>query len=97
MRVLEPSAGSGNLCDRISHHNVHLFCVEKFILNQIILTLKGYLVVWDDFLTYQPKQLFDAIISNPPFPSQELHIYHAYNACGTFTRYFSDNREISDI
>ncbi|HEY9690571.1 MAG TPA: hypothetical protein V6D15_00015 [Oculatellaceae cyanobacterium] len=81
MTVLEPSAGIGVLCNLISKFSQNLHCIEQFALNQLILTLKGYLVVWDDFLTYQPQTLVQRIIGNPPFPQQELHITHAYYHC----------------
>lgn len=79
--VLEPSAGAGILCEYIQKCSSNLHCVEQFYLNQLILTLKGYLVVWDDFLTYYPSKLYSRIIANPPFPAQELHITHAYYHC----------------
>jgi hypothetical protein len=81
MSVLEPSAGTGRLCKLIERFSNNLHCVEQFYLNQLILTLKGYLVVWDNFLTYKPQQLYSRIVGNPPFPEQELHITHAYYNC----------------
>lgn len=79
--VLEPSAGTGVLCHFLQKFSLHLHCVEEFSLNQLLLALKGYLVVWDNFLTFKPNKLYQRIVGNPPFPEQELHITHAYYNC----------------
>lgn len=43
-----------------------------------LLKLKGYNLVGDDFLEYQPTEKYDSIIMNPPFSDEQNHIRHAY-------------------
>lgn len=80
--VLEPSAGEGNIAGRIleKHPDVRLEVVEYDDILRDILTLKGYTVVGEDFLQYQPARDYDAIIMNPPFDRgvDIEHVYHAF-------------------
>ena len=82
MSVLEPSAGLGDLCERIMliQPLVHLDVVERFVSLREILALKGFNVVGDDILTYSGKQ-YDRIIMNPPFESlQDVeHVRYCYD------------------
>lgn len=81
-RVLEPSAGEGNIAGRIleKHPEAHLEVVEYDEILRDILTLKGYTVVGEDFLQYQPVVPYDVIVMNPPFDRgvDIEHVYHAF-------------------
>lgn len=86
-RVLEPSAGRGNIADMLRKHNIS--STNKYDVCEInplrreILMLKNYRVVGDDFLQYTPPPFvkYDLIVMNPPFGRGEdiRHIKHAYS------------------
>ena len=84
MRVLEPSAGSGNIADAImnQYSNIDLEVVEINYRLRELLTLKGYNLIADDFMQISRAEAgeFDRIIMNPPFENLQdcLHIRHAY-------------------
>ena len=73
--VLEPSAGKGNLAEALikrgngwydfKQGNIH--CIEISPQRAAILRDKGYRVVWDDFLTFEPLTPYSVILMNPPF------------------------------
>lgn len=86
-RILEPSAGKGDLIDEFIK-----FAQEKFGYNdryneidvieldfnlQGILKHKGYRVVYDDFLSYQSPIKYDFIVMNPPFKNGDSHLLKA--------------------
>ncbi len=83
--ILEPSAGTGslanavtrNLMERGQNHGMH--CCE--ILSQLRRSLseRGYQVVGEDFLEYDPGYQYDCIIMNPPFKNTDWldHVEHA--------------------
>lgn len=84
--VLEPSAGVGNLADafiksrsrdwnNFKQRDVH--CVEISPERTAILRNKGYVVVWDDFLSFAPLTPYNAIIMNPPFHEGAKHLLKA--------------------
>lgn len=80
MKVLEPSAGKGNIAARIKdeHTDADLDVVEyNFTLNEY-LESEGYNVVGDDFLEHTGE--YDRIVMNPPFEKgQDIdHVLHAY-------------------
>lgn len=79
-RVLEPSAGIGNIADKIKGVTNNIDCIEKMTSYQELLKLKGFNVVGSDFLTYNRINYYDAIIMNPPFSKNQdiQHIQHAY-------------------
>ncbi len=70
-RILEPSAGSGNIAD----HFPGCDCIEKHYSLANILRLKGHKVIGDDFLEIEPQPVYDRIIANPPF-DRGLDIVH---------------------
>lgn len=85
--VLEPSAGRGDLADRIlqrmisnnggSYNKEYKPDIDVIELDQNlrhILKGKGYRIVHDDFLTYNTYKQYDLIISNPPFSTGDLHL-----------------------
>ena len=82
-RVLEPSAGTGNIAAEVVHNTQgSLLCVE---INQTLcggLKRAGYVVQSADFLETSPDDLggvFDCVIMNPPFENAAdiKHILHA--------------------
>jgi hypothetical protein len=83
-KILEPSAGKGNICDYIIKHlpyrmgsnynKSHMYCIEKNAELQYILKEKGYKVLHDDFITYNSDYIFDIIIMNPPFDNGAKHL-----------------------
>ena len=82
-RVLEPSAGKGDILDVIKDQfpDIQLDAVERHSTLVKILILKGYNFVGSDFLAYQPEKKYDKIIMNPPFENgQDIdHVSHALN------------------
>lgn len=80
-KVLEPSAGKGNIADAIreSYPDNALDVVEWNASLNELLTEKGHNVVGVDFL--QQSGEYDKIIMNPPFEKgQDIdHIKHAYS------------------
>jgi hypothetical protein len=76
-KVLEPSAGSGAICDSIDA-KVTAYEVNHSLFE--ILKLKGYDARNYDFLTCKPQPIYDAVIMNPPFENtQDIdHVLHAY-------------------
>lgn len=83
-RVLEPSAGEGNIAEAIRDRTpgAVLEVVEFQPLLADILTLKGFTVVGSDFLAYNTTRgvKYDVIVMNPPFDKgvDIEHVYHAY-------------------
>ncbi|NIV38011.1 MAG: methyltransferase [Anaerolineae bacterium] len=80
LTVLEPSAGSGNIADRIVHDwpEVELECIEWNYTLREILELKGHEVIGSDFMEVSGQ--WDRIIQNPPFSKDQdiEHVWHAY-------------------
>lgn len=82
-RILEPSAGKGNICDYLmeymkSHYNKYeIDCIEIDKELQAILKSKGYRVIHDDFLTFSTFVKYDLIIMNPPFSCGAAHLEKA--------------------
>lgn len=71
MRILEPSAGKGNIADlvREMYPDVVVECIEINAIRAEILRLKGYKVYEQDALTVTSEQAgtFDRVLMNPPF------------------------------
>lgn len=78
-RVLEPSAGIGNIADPIKQITNNLDVCEYMYHFSELLKLKGHNVVANDFLEYETDNKYDAIIMNPPFSNEQNHIKHAYD------------------
>lgn len=74
--VLEPSAGIGNIADKLPKDRLKV--IERNSARNRFLRLKGYDVIGDDFLEHNKR--YDRIIQNPPFEHfQDIdHVYHAY-------------------
>lgn len=80
MRVLEPSAGNGNLADAAKSAGGVVDVIEISSQLRDILTAKGYSVVAQDFDTFTPDQPYQAILMNPPFSKRQdaAHIMRAF-------------------
>lgn len=84
--LLEPSAGHGHLlhafkrASMFSDMEFNIECCELLEIHQDILAAQGYMVVHDDFMTYQPEKQYDRILANPPFKrNQDIdHIRHMF-------------------
>jgi hypothetical protein len=85
-KVLDPSAGKGDICEALhSTHDYH-FHSERFrdisaieIDRDLQATLrgKGIKVIDSDFLLFSGPDKFDLIIANPPFEAGDLHLLKA--------------------
>lgn len=80
MRVLEPSAGNGNLADAAKAEGGVVDVIEISSQLRDILTAKGYNVVDQDFTGFKPEQPYGAILMNPPFSNRQdaTHIMQAF-------------------
>ena len=86
--ILEPSAGSGNICEYLNNKLSNLKynrnkdykslidCVEIETDLQAILKSKGYRIVGDDFLTYNTYKNYTYMIANVPFSQGDKHLLH---------------------
>lgn len=86
--VLEPSAGSGNIVDEImpyanANHwsnpkpTFSVDCIEIDEQLQATLKVKGYRLVYNNFLTFNTCKKYDLIIMNPPFDNGAKHLLKA--------------------
>ena len=79
--ILEPSAGKGDIVERIRdsyqyRHRV-ISAIEKDHDLRATLRGKGIKVIDSDFLTYSGPDKFDLIIANPPFEEGDKHLLKA--------------------
>lgn len=56
-----------------------IWCVERNPELQLLLQKKGYRLVADDFLDYQPDIRYDLILMNPCFSKGDQHLLHAWD------------------
>lgn len=83
MKVLEPSAGIGNIAIEaaaiVGADNV--LTVELQVCNIDVLKCLGFSPVQSDFLVFQPEAGFDRVLMNPPFSRQADidHVLHAWS------------------
>ena len=88
--VLEPSAGSGSIVEKVIDKLKHAHSygynreakwdIDTIELNQnlqYVLQGKNYRVVHDDFLTYNSFKSYNLIVMNPPFESGDKHLLKA--------------------
>jgi hypothetical protein len=83
--VLEPSAGKGDICDRLknwieSTYNRRSNIIDVVEINpdmQALLRGKGYNLVHDDFLQFNTHRPYELIIANFPFSSGDAHLAKA--------------------
>lgn len=110
MKILEPSAGKGNITEQIKlqHPNTQIFVIEKNHTLRNILQAKGYNLIGEDFLQYQEEQIYDRIIMNPPFEEQQDidHVKKAFDvlkpggrlaAIMSESPFFNSNKKSSDF
>jgi 16S rRNA A1518/A1519 N6-dimethyltransferase RsmA/KsgA/DIM1 with predicted DNA glycosylase/AP lyase activity len=85
MRVLEPSAGLGNIADAVATWEASVECIELDSVRAAYLFTIGYRVGCADFLSVPlpnyPTEHFDLVIGNPPYENgQDLeHVLHSLN------------------
>lgn len=79
-KVLDPSAGFGNILDYAKKHTNNLFCYEIEDRLQPILKDKKYILLGEDFLKSKKEEVshITHIIMNPPFSKDVEHILHAF-------------------
>lgn len=83
--ILEPSAGFGNIIERIqcklrnsNMKHCHIDAIEIDKTNLVpILKSKGIRVIHDDFLTFNSMKHYDMIIMNPDFSEGDKHLLKA--------------------
>src|SRR5574343_1704345 len=80
MKVLEPSAGNGNIAEAIKAAGVNPDVVEIFDQLRDVLEAKGFNLVGRDFMDVTEGG-YDRIVMNPPFSNGQdaEHIQHAYS------------------
>lgn len=83
-RILEPSAGKGDLIDGISnsykfsqYNKPEISAIEIDPVLQATLRGKRIKLIDSDFLAYSGPDKFDAIIMNPPFDDGDKHLHKA--------------------
>lgn len=81
LTILEPSAGMGNIleCVKMDSRFKKIYAIESN--PDMVLTLqgKGYKVISNDFLTFEPTNTFDVILMNPPFSNGDEHLLKAWS------------------
>jgi len=80
MKVLEPSAGKGDIADALKEAGAEVDTIEPVYSLSDILKEKGHNVLdTQDFLDYQGQ--YDRIVMNPPFGkgADMKHVRHAYD------------------
>lgn len=84
LRVLEPSAGTGNLANLAVEQGHKVDCIEmQDSLAKALQEDSNYSRVWRaDFITMRPEVtgLYDVILMNPPFAPHEKDIDHVTHA-----------------
>jgi hypothetical protein len=87
--ILEPSAGKGNIIDKLKaiekptysygskKYDFDIDCIESDDNLRAILKDKNYRLVYNDFLTYETMKEYDLIIMNPPFSNGCKHLLKA--------------------
>lgn len=80
-RVLEPSAGNGNIADAAAAAGAKVDVLEISSQLREILKAKGYNIAGHDFMEFEPAEKYDAVLMNPPFSNRldAAHIMRAYD------------------
>lgn len=104
-KVLEPSAGKGNICDYIvKHYGIDkrfITALETDIELKAILADKDYISRYrmhdetGDFLTHR-KGKYELILMNPPFSTGDKHLFHAWDILEKGERVCLLNKETYD-
>lgn len=79
MKVLEPSAGNGNIAMAMQEAGAEVEVAEISSSLREVLEAKGFTVVAQDFMELTDGD-YDAIVMNPPFSNNQdiEHVRHAY-------------------
>ena len=81
-RILEPSAGKGDLAEAVQgrsrYNRTPVDCIESDKDLQALLTGKGLTLIDSDFLLFNPTRQYDTIIMNPPFSNGVKHVLKAW-------------------
>lgn len=86
IKVLEPSAGKGDIADFLKSWGDYRFistpscdveCIEIDPNFRALLKGKDFPVVYDDFLTFRTYTRYDLIFMNPPFENADKHLMKA--------------------
>lgn len=75
MQVLEPSAGSGAIAERITEAGIQPDCFELSPTLREILIRQRFKLIGDDFMATTPKPIYDRVLMNPPF-GKGMDSYH---------------------
>lgn len=78
---LEPSAGRGAIAKYLPDCD----CIELDPQNRKFLIDRGFCVIAEDFMTFEPRKNYDVIVMNPPFCKQQ-DIAHVTKAIGIVKR-----------
>lgn len=85
-RILEPSAGKGDLADILKGKHRYsqggctvVDCIESDEDLRATLEGKGHRVIDTDFLSYSGSKQYDAIVMNPPFSNGAAHVLKAWD------------------
>jgi len=88
-QILEPSAGTGSILDyladsysyKVPKQNLYACEINPELV--MVLQGKGYKILADDFLGYQPAHTFNLVVMNPPFSNGDEHLLHAWDIMWT--------------
>lgn len=85
--ILEPSGGKGDICDYLRNHIYDEYDYRRKLVDidvieinpelQHVLRGKGFRLVHDDFLTFDTRKTYGAIIANFPFSEGDKHLEKA--------------------
>lgn len=80
--ILEPSAGKGDIIDRLVERyevkRTEVSCIEIEPELTMVLNGKGYRLIDTDFLRYDQRYVFDLVVMNPPFDTGAEHLLKAW-------------------
>ena len=82
-KILEPSAGKGDLVkaigNRFSRGFTSVHCIERDPNLRALLDGSGFTVVDEDFLQFTGSSQYRTIVMNPPFSNGVTHVLKAWN------------------
>ena len=81
LKILEPSAGRGDIAQGIRAIGVEPDCIEFENSLRQILELKKFNIIGSDFLSLEPRPVYNRVLMNPPFEQgQDIqHVRRAYD------------------
>jgi hypothetical protein len=85
VRVLEPSAGTGELAEAAPFRDLYhrrgttMDCCEIDVTHHPVLREKGLNVVGHDFLAFGCGSMYSHIVMNPPFAAGATHVLKAWD------------------